>query len=320
MTAQALAPRPTVWARPTSRAVDLTEHRPRRAAGARARPPGRAPEAPSGSPFERSPPLGFTGRAPPSATSPSARSRGLFARRAQSRARRTPAAPGPRRCPGTRRRRCRRGRRPLPRRRRRAASVDGGVMSVSSMPESGVASPRTLPGRCERSRADASVTAVPPAPIVARRSTIAAAPSLGEHSMQRCNGSQTSRDASTSVGRHLLAEHRVRVVHAVPPVLHDDLARDRPSSDSCSRSSAARAARSTRASPRARPPRATARRSDERMMPFGIFSTPNTSDAVVLPGADRARRELERGAAARATRPRCRRSGMPVRAIAPSTL
>ena len=35
-------------------------------------------------------------------------------------------------------------------------------------------------------------------------------------------------------------------------------------------------------------------------MPLGIFSIPNTSDAVVLAGADGRRRELERGAAARA--------------------
>ena len=55
-------------------------------------------------------------------------------------------------------------------------------------------SPRTLPGRCERSAAAATVT--PPAPR-ARRSTIAAAPSFGEHSMYRVSGSQTSGEAST---------------------------------------------------------------------------------------------------------------------------
>ena len=70
-------------------------------------------------------------------------------------------------------------------------------MSVSSTPLIGVASPRTEPGRCERStavsrRTGAVDAAAPP------RSTTAAAPSFGEQSMKRCSGSQTTREASTS--------------------------------------------------------------------------------------------------------------------------
>ncbi len=78
-----------------------------------------------------------------------------------------------------------------------AASVDGGVMPESSIPASGVASPRTLPGRCERRTADARVTRFGPAPVALRRTT-AAAPSFGEQSMKRCNGSHTRREPSTS--------------------------------------------------------------------------------------------------------------------------
>ena len=49
---------------------------------------------------------------------------------------------------------------------------------------------------CERSTAAASVT--PDGARSARRRTSAAAPSLGEHSMKRCSGSQTTREASTA--------------------------------------------------------------------------------------------------------------------------
>ena len=61
------------------------------------------------------------------------------------------------------------------------------------MPDKGESSPRTLPGRWERSEMPATVTPSPP-----RASTTAAPPSLGEHSMNRVSGGQISRDASTS--------------------------------------------------------------------------------------------------------------------------
>jgi acetyl-CoA acetyltransferase len=63
-----------------------------------------------------------------------------------------------------------------------------------------VASPSTLPGRCERNTADANVTEFGFAARArsSRCSNTAAAPSFGEHNIQRCNGSHTRRDANTS--------------------------------------------------------------------------------------------------------------------------
>ena len=206
-------------------------------------------DAPSGSPFDSRPPLG---------------SRRPAARRASSPARpaRTAAAPGTRaarvrrRCPGTRRRRGRRARRPASSYASRAASVDGGVMSVSSMPDSGVASPSTLPGRCERSRADASVHAA------ARRAATRPRPRprSGEHSIQRCSGSHTTRDAEHLLGRHLgCGTSRSGCARRCAGSSRRPR-RGVPSSAPPRAAGAARAARSTRAWPRARLPRATARR------------------------------------------------------------
>ena len=63
----------------------------------------------------------------------------------------------------------------------------------STSPDSGVDSSSTLPGRWLRSAAATSCT--PPLPL---RSTTAAAPSLGEHSIHNRRGSHTIRDANTS--------------------------------------------------------------------------------------------------------------------------
>src|SRR6516164_6246501 len=51
---------------------------------------------------------------------------------------------------------------------------------------------------CDRSAAAARVTGAAGEVGSSRRNTSAAAPSLGEHSMKRCRGSQTTREASTS--------------------------------------------------------------------------------------------------------------------------
>ena len=56
---------------------------------------------------------------------------------------------------------------------------------------SGVASPSTLPGRCERSTAARSSTRG----ASLARSTTAAAPSFGEHSIKRRSGSHTTGEA-----------------------------------------------------------------------------------------------------------------------------
>ena len=163
-----------------------------------------------------------------------------------------------------------------------AASVDGGVMSVSSMPderrrlaEHAAGQVRAQPRRRERHRA-------PVAPS-ARRSTTAAAPSLGEHSIQRCSGSHTSARREHLLGGHRLAEHRVRVVHAVGAG-SSRRPRARWSFVSpCSRSS--RCARSAKYAGVAASPASSRHgsKNDERMMPFGIFSTPNTSTQSYWP-------------------------------------
>ena len=148
------------------------------------------------------------------------------------------------------------------------------------MPESGVASPSTLPGRCERSRADASVTAR--APRSPRRSTIAAAPSLGEHSIQRCSGSHTSRDASTSSAVTSLRNIAFGLCTPLRRFFTTTSAR------CCFVSPASRNrrwARSAKYAGVAASPASSRHgsKNDERMMPFGIFSTPNTSTQSYWP-------------------------------------
>ena len=154
-------------------------------------------------------------------------------------------------------------------------------MSVSSMPESGVASPSTLPGRCERSRADASVHRRRLA-VVARRSTTAAAPSLGEHSIQRCSGSHTSRDASTSSAVTSLRNIAFGLCTPWRRFFTTTSARwslVRPGSRS------SRWARSAKYAGVAASPASSRHgsKNDERMMPFGIFSMPNTSTQSYWP-------------------------------------
>ena len=171
-------------------------------------------------------------------------------------------------------------------------------MSESSIPDSGVASPSTLPGRCDRSRADASVIVSRPA-SASRCSTTAAAPSFGEHSIQRCSGSQTTRDASTSSRVTGLAEHRVGVVHAVAAVLHHDvgemLLREPGFAQQALRPQGEVGRRGREAGLLA--PGFEERRADDAL---GHLLHPEHEHAVVLAGADRAGRELQRGAAARA--------------------
>ena len=79
-----------------------------------------------------------------------------------------------------------------------AASVVGAGTSSSARPAKGVDSLSTEPGMCERSTAAARVTGAVCDDRSARRSTSAAAPSLGEHSMKRCSGSHTTREPSTA--------------------------------------------------------------------------------------------------------------------------
>ena len=258
MTQHALAPRPTVWARPT-----------------RAPSTWRAPASPR-SWCTSSTTWPSAGRAERFALRQQAAARvhrpraaerdvavgeqlRLLAGRAQVRAPGTRAARGRRRCPGTRRRRRRPGPMPASSYASRAASVDGGVMSVSSMPESGVASPSTLPGqvRTQPGRRERARRALAPS---SRCSTIAAAPSLGEHSIHRCSGSHTSRDASTSSAVTSLRNIAFGLCTPLRRFFTTTSARCVLGEARLRAAAAARAARSTRAWPRARPPRATARR------------------------------------------------------------
>ena len=86
----------------------------------------------------------------------------------------------------------------------------------------GVASLSTRPGQVAQDAPDARQLDAGPAPA---RSTTAAAPSFGEHSIQRWSGSHTTREASTSSAVDLGAEHGVGVVH---PVARGSSRRPRP--------------------------------------------------------------------------------------------
>ena len=190
-------------------------------------------------------------------------------------------------------------------------------MSVSSMPERGVASPSTLPGRCERSRADASVTALRSA-SVARRSTIAAAPSLGEHSIQRCSGSHTRRDASTASASTSLRNIALGLCTPwrrffTTTCARCSLVRSDSRSSRCARNAKYAGVAASPASSR------HGSKNEDRMMPFGIFSTPNTSAHSYWPA------RIAPAASCNAAPPLAQPAsmstiGMPVRASAPSTL
>ena len=261
MTTEALAPRPTVWARPTR--APSTWRAPARAAqlARRARPPGRAPTRRAARPSRAGRRSGSPAGGRPCAVAPLVEQLARLAAARTARAPRRRAARGRRRCPGTRRRRGRPGRgRPPRRRRRRRACVGGGIVVVVDAATAGSPRRARCPGRCERSAAAASVTASAVA-ASARRSTTAAAPSLGEHSIHRCSGSHTTRDAEHLLGRDRLAEHGVGVVRrrCARFFTHDRgevLLRDAR----LAHAAAGPAARSRRASPSARPAPATARR------------------------------------------------------------
>ena len=262
-------------------------------------------DAPSGSPFDSSPPLGFTGRRPPIVVAPDASSFACSpgAQRpsswyaSSSRAASvswhstTSTSPGP--MPASSYASSRRERR----RRRDVGVVDAGQRR--GLAEHAAREVRAQPGRGERHR--------PRLASAARRRTIAAAPSFGEHSIQRCSGSHTTRDASTSSTRDLLAEHRVRVVHAVAAVLHDDvgevLLREPRLAQQPLR--AQREVRRRRREPGLLAPRLEERRADDAL---GHLLDAEHEHAVVLAGADRARPRVAAPRRRSRSRPRRRRS------------
>ena len=166
------------------------------------------------------------------------------------------------------------------------------------MPASGVASPSTLPGRCERSTADASVTRLGSRPV-ARRSTTAAAPSFGEHSMKRCSGSHTSREPSTSSAVTSLRNIAFGLCDAVAPVLHHDpgqvvLREARLAQQALGPE---REVRGRGREPGLLAPRLEEARPDDALR---HLLHAEHEHAVVLAGPDRARRELQRRRTARA--------------------
>ena len=168
-------------------------------------------------------------------------------------------------------------------------------MSRSSMPESGVASPSTLPGRCDRKRAAASCT--PPSP---RCSTSAAAPSLGEQSIHRCSGSHTTRDASTSSAVTSLRNIAFGLCTPLRRFLTTTSARCSLVSPALAQQPlrAQREVRGRRREPGLFAPRLEERRADDAL---GHLLDAEHERAVVLAGPDRAGRELQRRAAARAS-------------------
>ena len=219
------------------------------------------------------------------------------ARRARAPRRR--GARARRRCPGTRRRRGRPGPMPASSYAASAASVLGGVIVESSTPLIGVASPSTEPGRCERSAAAATTGAA--GVLAARRgaATTAAAPSFGEHSMWRCSGSHTSRDASTS--SVVVGLRNIAFGLSTPLARFFTTTRARCSlvtpDSRISRWRAEREVRGRRREPRLLAPRLEERRPDDAL---GHLLDAEHEHGVVLPGSDGAGREHQRGAAARA--------------------
>jgi hypothetical protein len=129
-------------------------------------------------------------------------------------------------------------------------------------------------------------------------STTAAAPSLGEHSMKRCSGSQTTREASTFLGgeisfwymasgfdapwRRFFTTTCARCSLVTPEVMARGAA---PAGEEGRRRG--QAASSCQGS-----------KNDERMMPLGIFSVPKTSTVSYCPARMAAGRQHERGAPA----------------------
>ena len=114
------------------------------------------------------------------------------------------------------------------------------------------------------------------------RRTTAAAPSFGEHSIQRCSGSHTTRDASTSSA---VTSLRNIAFGLCTPCLRFFTTTSAKWSfvSPCSRSSRW-ARRAKYAGVAARPVSSRhGSKNDDRMMPFGIFSTPNTSTQSYCP-------------------------------------
>ena len=172
--------------------------------------------------------------------------------------------------------------------RERGRRVD---VASSSMPAQRRAPRRARdPGRCERSTAAASVTPRRRRCRSPARSTTAAAPSLGEHSMHRCSGSHTSREPSTSSAVTSLRNIAFGLCDAVAPVLHDDLRevllRDARLAHQPLRTQ--REVRGRRREARLLAPRLEERRPDDALR---HLLDAEHEHAVVLPGADRAGRE-----------------------------
>ena len=189
-------------------------------------------------------------------------------------------------------------------------------MSVSSTPLNGVASPRTEPGRCDRSAAAATFGA-PPARS-SRRSTTAAAPSFGEQSMWRWSGSHTRRDASTS--STVVGLRNIAFGFSSPLVRFFTT-----TWASCSLvtpdSRISRCARNAKYAGVAASPACSRQgsKNDDRMMPLGIFSIPNTSTVSYWPA--RIAPAASMSAAPPLAHPASTFTiGMPVRPSAPSTL
>ena len=134
---------------------------------------------------------------------------------------------------------------------------------------------------------------------VARRSTTAAAPSFGEHSIHRCSGSHTTREASTSSAVTSLRNIALGLCTPLRRFFTTTSARCSLVEPASRRSRCARSAKY--AGVAARP--ASSRhgsKNDDRMMPFGIFSTPNTSAQSYWPARIAPAASCKRGAAARA--------------------
>ena len=172
-------------------------------------------------------------------------------------------------------------------------------MSVSSMPESGVASPSTLPGRCERSRGRRERD------TRRRRRRRRGAARSRRHPRWASTASRGAaartrrRDASTSSAVTSLRNiafglctpwRRFFTTTAARCVLREPVLAQQPLR-------AQREVRGRRREPGLLAPRLEERRADDALR---HLLDAEHEHAVVLAGADRARRELQRGAAARA--------------------
>ena len=151
----------------------------------------------------------------------------------------------------------------------------------------------------------------------AARSTTAAAPSFGEHSIHRCSGSHTTREASTSSAvtslRNIASGLRMPLRR-----LHDDLRKMILVQARFCRSRCARQGEVRRR--RCETGLRDGSKNDDRTTPFGIFSMPNTSAESYWPAVERARCEGRKAVLPLAEPASTSTIWMPVNASAPSNL